>query len=138
MIIINSTNIKKTITFHLHWTWAVVIVWQLNLQLPVQSLPITTYVVSLNPMHGEEYLIKHYVIKVFQWLATDLWFSLGTPISATKVVTEIWTNDGSKVCVCIVVHNIKPLWVIMWHIFTRTNNTTTILFPMQLWELLCT
>ena len=27
---------------------------------------ITTYVVSLNPMHGEEYLIKHYVIKVFQ------------------------------------------------------------------------
>jgi hypothetical protein len=27
--------------------------------------------------------------KVCQWLATDLWISLGTPISATKVVTEI-------------------------------------------------
>jgi hypothetical protein len=26
----------------------------------------------------------------------------------------------------------------MWHIFTSTNNTTTILFPTQLWELLCT
>jgi hypothetical protein len=35
-----------------------------------------------------------------------------------------------------VVHNIKHLWVIMWHIFTSTNNTTTILFPTQLWELL--
>jgi hypothetical protein len=32
-----------------------------------------------------------------------------------------WTNDGSKVCVCIVVHSIKPLWVIMLHIFTSTN-----------------
>jgi hypothetical protein len=28
--------------------------------------------------------------KVCQWLATDLWISLGTPISATKVVTEIF------------------------------------------------
>ena len=50
--------------------------------------------------------------KVCQWLATDLWICLGTPISATKVVTEIffengvkhltfqWTSDESKVCVC--------------------------------------
>ena len=37
-----------------------------------------------------------------------------------------------------VAHNIKHLWVIMWHIFTSTNNTTTILFPTQLWELLYT
>jgi hypothetical protein len=37
-----------------------------------------------------------------------------------------------------VMHNIKHLWVIMWHIFTSTNNTTTILFPTQLWELLYT
>jgi hypothetical protein len=38
-----------------------------------------------------------------------------------------------------VVHNIKDLWVIlMWHIFTSTNNATTILFPTQLWELLYT
>ena len=35
-----------------------------------------------------------------------------------------------------VVHNIKHLWVIMWHIFSSTNNTTTLLFPTQLWELL--
>jgi hypothetical protein len=35
-------------------------------------------------------------------------------------------------------NNIKHLWVIMWHIFTRPNNTTTIVFPTQLWELLYT
>jgi len=34
-----------------------------DLQLPVQSVPITTKVVSLNPLHGEVYLIQHYVIK---------------------------------------------------------------------------
>ena len=37
-----------------------------------------------------------------------------------------------------VVHNIKHLWVIMWHISTSTNNTTTILFPTQLWVSLYT
>ena len=40
----------------------VVIVWQLDLQLPVQSVPITK-IVSLNPVHGEVYSIQHYVIK---------------------------------------------------------------------------
>jgi hypothetical protein len=35
----------------------------LDLQLPVQSVPITTKVVSSNPVLGDEYLIQHYVIK---------------------------------------------------------------------------
>jgi len=30
----------------------------------VQSVPITTKVVSSNPAHGEVYLIQHYVIKL--------------------------------------------------------------------------
>jgi hypothetical protein len=38
------------------------IIWYFDLQLPVQLVPITTKVVSLNPIHGEVYLI-HYVIK---------------------------------------------------------------------------
>jgi hypothetical protein len=42
----------------------VVIIWQLDLQLPVQSVPITTNVVSLNPIHGKVYSIQQYVIKV--------------------------------------------------------------------------
>jgi hypothetical protein len=32
----------------------------LDLQLPVQSLPITTNDVSLNPLHGKVYSIQHY------------------------------------------------------------------------------
>jgi hypothetical protein len=40
-----------------------VIVWKLDLQLHVQSVPITNKVVSLNPVHGEVYSIQHYVIK---------------------------------------------------------------------------
>ena len=36
---------------------------QFDLQLPVQSVPITTKVVSLDPAHGKVYLIQHYVIK---------------------------------------------------------------------------
>jgi hypothetical protein len=42
----------------------VVIVWYLDLQLPVQSVPITTKVVSSNLSHGKVYLIQHYVIKL--------------------------------------------------------------------------
>ena len=41
----------------------VMIVW-LDLQLPMQSVPITT--------------------NVDQWLATGQWFSLGTPVFSTK------------------------------------------------------
>jgi hypothetical protein len=40
-----------------------VVVWQLDLQLPMQSVPITTIVVSSNPAHGGMYSIQHYVIK---------------------------------------------------------------------------
>jgi hypothetical protein len=37
----------------------------LDLQLPVQSLPITIKVVSLNPVHGEVDSMQHYV-KIFE------------------------------------------------------------------------
>jgi hypothetical protein len=40
-----------------------VIVWKLDLQLSMQSMPITTKVVSLNPAHSEVYSIQHYVLK---------------------------------------------------------------------------
>ena len=41
----------------------IVIVWQLDIQLPVQSVPITTKVVSSNSVHSEVYSVQHYVIK---------------------------------------------------------------------------
>ena len=43
--------------------YMVMIVCWLDLQLTMQSVPITTNVVSLNPAHGEVYSIQHYVIK---------------------------------------------------------------------------
>ena len=39
------------------------ITWYLGLHLPVQSVPITTKAVSLNPIQGEVYSIQHYLIK---------------------------------------------------------------------------
>ena len=44
----------------------VVITWFLDLQLPVQSMPSKTKVVSSNPAHAEVYLLQHNVIKVCQ------------------------------------------------------------------------
>ena len=41
----------------------VMIVWQLDLQLPVKLVLITTKV-SSNPVHGEVYSIQHYAIKI--------------------------------------------------------------------------
>jgi hypothetical protein len=40
-----------------------VIVWSMDLQLPMQSVSITTNVVSSNLAHGEVYPIQHCVIK---------------------------------------------------------------------------
>ena len=61
----------------------VMIVWYLDLQLPVQSVTITTNVVSLNPAHGQVNSIQHYAI-VCQGLATGRWFSQGTLVSSTN------------------------------------------------------
>jgi hypothetical protein len=67
----------------------VVIVLKLDLQLPVQSVPITTKVVSSNLVHDEVYSVQDYVIKlvsdlrqvsVFSFLPHSpcLWNILGT------------------------------------------------------------
>ena len=40
------------------------IVWELDLQLHVESVPITTNVVSSNPLHDDVYVMQHYVIQV--------------------------------------------------------------------------
>ena len=50
----------------------VVIIWQLDLQQPMQTLPIITKVVSSNPAHGKVYQIQHYVIK---FVSDFLWVS---------------------------------------------------------------
>ena len=53
--------------------------------LPVQSVPITTKVVSSNPAHGEVYSIQHHVIKFVSDLRqVSVFFSLGTLVSSTN------------------------------------------------------
>jgi hypothetical protein len=34
-----------------------------HVQLPMQSVPITTNITSLSPAHGKVYLIQHYVME---------------------------------------------------------------------------
>jgi hypothetical protein len=46
----------------------------------VQSVPITTNVVSSNSSHGNTIVCD----KFWHWLATGQWFSLGTPVSSTN------------------------------------------------------
>jgi hypothetical protein len=53
----------------------------------VQSVTITTKVVSLNPIHGEVYSIQHYhdyVIKFVSDFQQVCGFSLGNPVSSTN------------------------------------------------------
>ena len=54
----------------------------MDLQQLMQSVPITTYVMSLNPTHGEVYSIQKYVMKFesYSW-----WGALDT-----KICDEVW------------------------------------------------
>ena len=64
-----------------------------DLQLPMQSVPITTKVVTSNPVHGEVYSIQHYV--------TGRWFSPGTAVSSiiktdiTEMLLKVTLNTMS-------------------------------------------
>ena len=62
-ILVHTDLLKKKILVHTDFLGAVlvVIVWQLDLLLPVQSVHITTKVEILNPTHGKVYSVQHYV-----------------------------------------------------------------------------
>ena len=53
----------------------------------MQSVPITTNVVSSNPAHGKVYSIQQYLI-VYQWLVAGLWF-FSTNKTDRHDITEI-------------------------------------------------
>jgi hypothetical protein len=62
----------------------------LDLQLPVQSVPITTKVVSLNPTHDKVYLIQHDVIKFVSLICSRSVVYTDTPVSSDcHDITEI-------------------------------------------------
>jgi hypothetical protein len=76
--------IKSNAKIKLKYYWK----WQLDFQLPVQTVPITTNVVSLNPVHGQVYSIQHYVIKFvsnLQQVSGFLWvLRFPPPIKLTE------------------------------------------------------
>ena len=86
----------------------VVSVWWLDLQLPMQSVPITTKAVSSNPVHDEVYSIQHYDTalcdKDCKWLVTDRWFSPGTPVSSTN---KTYHNDIAEILLKVALNTIN-------------------------------
>jgi hypothetical protein len=62
----------------------------LDLQLPMQSVPITNKAMSSNPTYGEVYSITHYVIKFVSDLQQVVGFprelQLPPPINVTAMI----------------------------------------------------
>jgi hypothetical protein len=75
----------------------------LELQLPVQSVPITTKVVNSNPFHSEVYSIQQYVTFMWHWLAIGWWFSPGTPVSSTNKTDH---HDIAEILLKVVLNTI--------------------------------
>ena len=73
------------------WAVVVVIVWKLDLQLPMQSVTITTNVVSSNLDHDEVYSIQHYVIK----FVIDLW-QVGGFLLFPPPITRVARNEDKR------------------------------------------
>ena len=83
----------------------VVIVWQLDLQLPLQSVPITTKVVSANPT--KVYSIQHYVITVASDLRQVGHFHL---VSSTNKTNR---HDIIEILLKVALDTIAPLGCVL-------------------------
>jgi len=102
----------------------VVIEWQLELQLPMQSVPITTNVVSSNPVHGELYSIQLYVIKFVSDLRQFGDFFPGTSVSSTnKTDCNDITEILLKVALNTINHNPVLQWVFFQSYYIKTIKT---------------
>ena len=92
----------------IYGTVAVVIVWYLDLQLPVQSVPITTNGYEFNPAQARCTRSK-LCDKVCQWLATGQWFYPGTPVSSINKtdrhdITELLLKEALSI-----INQTKPI-----------------------------
>ena len=102
---------------HLHFNWigafVVMIVWYLDLQLPMQSMPITTKAVS---WHGV--LDATLFDKVCQWLPTVRWFSLGTPVSSTNKTDH---HDITEILLKVTLNTINHSWMIVLNLNVQSE-----------------
>ena len=98
----------------------VVIVWQLDLQLPMQSMSITTKVVSSNHAHSEVYSIQHYVIDLSVTCGRHvIYFNIDrqdiTEVLlkvALNIITITHTHSFYEHIICSVVRDSALSWVI--------------------------
>ena len=60
------------------------IAWFIDLQLPVQPVPITTKFIKFESCSWRGVLDTTLCNKVCQWFATGPWFSPGTPVSSAN------------------------------------------------------
>ena len=72
----------------------------------MQSVYITTTVVSSNPVHGEVYSIQHYVIKFVSDLQQVRRFSPGTPASATN---KTYHHDITELLLKVALNTINQI-----------------------------
>ena len=107
-------------------TVMVVIIWWLDLQLPVQSFPITTKVVSVNPIHGEVYSTQDYVIQFVSLLLQVDGYSPGTPVFSTnKTDCHDITEILLKVALNTITQTIEPIFSTAWYVFVIVKETKT-------------
>jgi hypothetical protein len=80
------------------------IVWKLDLQLPMQSVPISTKVVSSNPTHGQVYSIQHYLISLSMTCHRSVVFS-DTTVSSTNKTDR---HNITEILLKVVLNTITP------------------------------
>ena len=81
------------------------------------SVHIATNVVSLNPAHGEVYLIQYYVI--CRWLSACQWFSPGTLVSSTNKTDR---HDITEILLKVVLTTITHQFLLLvFHLLSVKN-----------------
>jgi len=114
---------------------AALINWIYNyLSTYMQSVPIITNVVSLNPAHGELYSIQHYVIKFVSDLQQVGGFLWGTPTSSTiktdhHDITEILLKVMLKMITPTPLHpgeNTIPYSTEQVHLYSRRHEANSL------------
>jgi hypothetical protein len=97
-------------------------------QMCNQCLYITTNVVSSNPVNDDSVCyIQPVCDKVGQWLATGLWFSLGTPVSSTNKTDR---HDITETLLKVALNTITNHPILTWlHVYF----TLTLLHMFSYW-----
>ena len=93
-----------------------------------QYQPITTKVVSLNPVHGKVYLIQHYVVKFVSYLRQVCGFSPGTPVSS---INKIDCHDITEILLKVALNTIN----LSLSQYQQINNKGKYYIPQSSWSM---